>query len=82
MRATTESPGARMLTRLLAAICVAGLAWPGIAKANGDGLARSGTPVIHVGANDQVASRHVDLSIGRSMIIDRPIDRSTWRAAP
>jgi pilus assembly protein CpaC len=31
-------------------------------------------PVVHVGVNDQVTARQIDLSIGRSMIIDLPRD--------
>jgi pilus assembly protein CpaC len=60
---------------MVAAVCALGSV--ASALANGDVVARgagSGMPVVHVGANDQVTARQIDLSIGRSMIIDLPRD--------
>ncbi len=75
MKAPHTTPVERGLSRLLPALCAVVLAWPGPAAANGDGAPRPGnTPVIHVGASDEAMSRHVDLSIGRSLIIDLPRD--------
>ncbi len=68
-------PGVCCLSWLVAAVCA--LASVASALANGDGVARgagSGMPVVHVGVNDQVTARQIDLSIGRSMIIDLPRD--------
>jgi pilus assembly protein CpaC len=62
-------------SRLLLALCALGLMWPALAVANGGGGAQTGSgSVIHVGARDEVMSRNVDLSIGRSLIIDLPRD--------
>jgi pilus assembly protein CpaC len=74
MNAPRKTSVRRRLRRLLSALCAMGLMWPIFAVANGDGL-RTGTgSVIHVGASDEVMSRSVDLSIGRSLIVDLPRD--------
>ena len=74
MNAPRKTSVRRRLRRLLSALCAIGLMWPIFAVANGDGL-RTGTgSVIHVGASDEVMSRSVDLSIGRSLIVDLPRD--------
>ncbi|HKH68387.1 MAG TPA: pilus assembly protein N-terminal domain-containing protein, partial [Reyranella sp.] len=44
------------------------------ALANGDGIARAAGSVVQVGAGDQVTARQVDISIGRSIIVDLPRD--------
>ncbi|HYI06367.1 MAG TPA: pilus assembly protein N-terminal domain-containing protein, partial [Reyranella sp.] len=43
-------------------------------SANGDSGLRGGMPIVHVGASDQLTARHIDLSIGRSTIIELPRD--------
>jgi pilus assembly protein CpaC len=61
--------------RLVAALWAIALIWPGLARAADFGEPRPGaTSVIQIGSSDQVASRNVDLSIGRSMIIELPRD--------
>src|SRR5215212_5666593 len=75
MRARRQMPGPRCLSWLVAAVCA--LAPLSAALANGDGVARgagSGMPVVQVGAGDQLTARQVDLSIGRSIIVDLPRD--------
>jgi pilus assembly protein CpaC len=70
-------PGARCLSWLVAAVCGLASLASVPAAANGDGFARSigsAAPVVHVGASDQATARQIDLSIGRSMIIDLPRD--------
>ena len=71
----TREASIRAARRLLAAVCAAGLMWPWAVTADGETAARSSAgSVLHVGHSDQVMSRHVDLSIGRSMILDLPRD--------
>jgi pilus assembly protein CpaC len=75
MKATRKFPGMSMLARLLA-VCALASMWPGVATAGGSGpaLRGGGVATLHVGAGDQVTSRHVDLSIGRSLIVELPRD--------
>jgi pilus assembly protein CpaC len=72
MRAKRDMTEVRTPRRLIAALCAL-LLCPELASANGD-VVRSAAPVIHVGASDQAVSRNVDLSIGKSIIIDLPRD--------
>jgi pilus assembly protein CpaC len=76
MKAPRNTPVMRRLKRLLSAFFALALMWPVFAVANGGGGAvRPGTgSVIHVGPSDEVMPRNVDLSIGRSLIIDLPRD--------
>jgi pilus assembly protein CpaC len=65
-------PGRRSLSWLVAAVCALAPLTP--ALANGDGIARAAGSVVQVGAGDQVTARQVDISIGRSIIVDLPRD--------
>ena len=66
-------PGRRRAGRLAAALCALVLMAGAPAAANGD-FRGAAPPVVHVGAADQAVARSVDLSIGRSIIVELPRD--------
>jgi pilus assembly protein CpaC len=75
MTAASQTARAPKLAGWLMAACAAAFLFAGDAMANGDGLARrAGSSVVHVEARDEVLARHVDLSIGKSIIVDLPRD--------
>ena len=65
--------GRRCAGRLAAALCALVLMAGAPAAANGD-FRGAAPPVVHVGAADQAVARSVDLSIGRSIIVELPRD--------
>jgi pilus assembly protein CpaC len=63
----------RRARRLAAALCALVLMAGAPAAANGD-FRGAAPPVVHVGAADGAVARSVDLSIGRSIIVELPRD--------
>jgi len=75
MKATTRRLACRRPIRLLAAVVAAGCLLPPFARANGVSAPRAtAAPVVQVGGNEQAVARQLDLSIGKSVIIDLPRD--------
>jgi pilus assembly protein CpaC len=73
MKAMTRA--CRRPARLLAAVVALGCILPASTRANGVSAPRAiAAPVVQVGGNEQAVARQLDLSIGKSVIIDLPRD--------
>jgi pilus assembly protein CpaC len=76
MMAVMKVPTQRLGSRgLFAAVVALACLVPVLARANGTGIARAvSAPAVHVGGSEHAVSRQLDLSIGKSVIIDLPRD--------
>lgn len=76
MGPTRRSAARPRIHRFLATVCLAAVLCPSVGSAAETGLSPRATtaPVIHVGAQENAVARRLDLSIGRSVIIDLPRD--------
>jgi pilus assembly protein CpaC len=74
MGSTRHITVGKRIARLAAGVGLAALA-PAVAQANGMGIATVGAaPVLEVAPNEQAIARRIDLSIGRSLIVELPRD--------
>ncbi len=76
MRSTRQNAVLQRTHRILATVCALAMLTPSLGHANGAELSAPHTraPVIEVGAHEQAVARRIDLSIGRSIVVDLPRD--------
>ena len=75
MKATMRRLACRRSTQLLAAVVALGCVMAAPARANGVGAPRAAAaPIVQVGGNEHAVARQLDMSIGKSVIIDLPRD--------
>jgi pilus assembly protein CpaC len=60
--------------RLMATLCALAILQPHLVMAQGVGAPRGAAPILNVGPNEQSVARRIDLSIGKSIIVDLPRD--------